>query len=490
MSNVRVRFAPSPTGKLHIGGIRMALWDWMLAKKHGGKFILRIEDTDQNRMEEGGVEHIMEALRWYGLHWDEGPDVGGPFGPYVQSQRLDIYKKYAEQLVADGHAYRAYDSAERLKKMREDLEARGLPTGYDRRHRYLTDDERKAYEDAGTPYVIRLAVPLTGTTTVKDAVFGEVSWENRLLDDAILMKSDGYPTYHLAATVDDHLMEISHVLRGEEWLPSTPLHLLIAQFLGWDPPQYAHTAVMMGKSGKKLSKRDGAMDALAWGEAGYVRDALINFLAMQGWSAGVDRDLYSVDELIEAFSLEGLLNRSPVADFEKLQWYNGMYIRAMSLPELANAVLPFLQETGLVEPNPTDEKLAYVADVVALEQERMKTLAEAPVIADFLLLGDDDYVFDPKAVGKWFKVTGVGDRLRAVRDGIAALSTIDHDSGDAVIRAVQAQFNLEKGGEVIHPVRVAISGRTTGPGLFEIMAVLGKDRVVKRIDRALTLVTG
>ena len=473
---------------LHIGGVRTALWAWMLAKKTHGQFLLRIEDTDRNRITEGAVEHIMDALRWYGLDWDEGPDKGGPFAPYVQSQRLEIYHKYAEQLIATGHAYRAYDTPERLEQMRRDLEARGLPTGYDRRHRYLTDDERKAYEDAGTPFVVRLAVPTSGTTTLNDIVFGEVSWENRLLEDAILLKSDGYPTYHLAATIDDHLMEITHVLRGEEWLPSSPLHLLIFQALGWTPPQYAHLAVMMGKSGKKLAKRDGAMDALGWRDAGYLREALINFLALQGWSEGVDRDIYSVDELIEAFSLEGLLNRSPVADFDKLQWFNGMYIRAKSLPELADAVLPFLQETGLVEPNPSDEKLAYVAQVVALEQERMKTLAEAPAIADFLLLPDDAYVFEAKAVAKWFSKPETGDRLRAVRAGIEGLSTIDHESGDGVIRDVQAQFGLEKGGEIIHPTRVAISGRTTGPGLFEIMAVLGKDRVLARIDRALTLV--
>lgn len=468
----------------------MALWDWLFARKNGGQFILRIEDTDQTRKVDGAVEHIMEALRWYGLEWDEGPDKGGPFGPYVQSERLDLYKKYADQLVDSGHAYRAYDTPERLRKMREEQEARGLPPGYDRRHRYLSDEERAEHEKSGAPYVVRLAVPQEGSTTLHDVVMGEVTWENRLLEDHILLKSDGFPTYHLAAVVDDHLMEISHVLRGTEWLPSSPQHLLIYQALGWEPPQFAHLAVMLNDSGKKLSKRDGAMDALGWKDAGYVREALINFLAMQGWSEGVDRDLYTVDELIQAFSLEGLLNRSPKADFEKLLWYNGVYIRAKSTEELAVDVLPFLQESGLVEPNPSAETLAYIGQVVVLEQERMKTLAEAPVIADFLLLGDEDFVFDAKAVAKWFKVAGVGDRLRAVRDGIAALVEFDHGGIEGIIRGVQTRFDLPKGGDVIHPVRVAISGRTTGPGLFEIMAVLGQDRVVKRIDRALGLVTG
>jgi glutamyl-tRNA synthetase len=449
---------------------------------------LRIEDTDKNREAPGGIEFIKNALRWYGLDWDEGLDVGGDYGPYIQSQRLVIYKKYADQMIASGHAYRAYDSEERLKKMREDLSARGLPTGYDRRHRYLADDERAEYEKSGAPYVVRLAVPTEGTTTLNDAVYGEVSWENRVLEDVVLLKSDGYPTYHLAAMVDDHLMEISHVFRGEDWLPSAPIHVLIYQALGWEPPTFVHLPNMLGPDRKKFGKRNGAKDALEYGQEGFLQDAMINFLTLQGWSPKEDRDLYTRAELVERFSIEGILNRSPISDPEKLLWYNGVYIRAKSVEELTQDVLPFLQETGLVEPNPSEEKLKYIGEVVVLEQERMKTLAEAPAIADFLLLGDDDYVFEAKAVAKWFKNPQVADRLRAVSAGIAKLNVIDHDSVEAVIRAVQAEFGLEKGGEIIHPVRVAISGRTTGPGLFEIMAVLGKDRVVRRIDRALGLV--
>lgn len=475
---------------MHVGNVRTALWDWLFARHTGGTFILRIEDTDKNREAPGGVEFIMNALRWYGLDWDEGPEAGGDFGPYIQSQRLPIYHKFAEQLIADGHAYRAYETSDRLAQIRKEQEKLGNPTGYNRGHRYLTADERAEYEQAGTPSVVRLAVPEGGKTTFTDSVYGEVTFENRVLEDTVLLKSDGYPTYALASTVDDHLMQISHVFRGEDWMPSAPLHVILYQALGWEPPVLVHLPNMLGPDKKKFGKRNGAKDAMEYGHEGYLQEAMFNFVAMQGWSPKEDRDLYSRQELVEKFSIEGILNRSPISDPEKLLWYNGMYIRELPLPELTRRVLPFLQENGLVEPNPSGEKLAYIADVLALEQERIKTLAHAPALADFLLLGDDDYVFEEKAVAKWFGHPGVGDRLRAVRDKYTALEPFDRDSVEGVVRDVIAQFNLEKGGEVIHPVRVAISGRTTGPGLFETIVVLGRDRVVRRLDRALTMVTG
>ncbi|MGO8671072.1 MAG: glutamate--tRNA ligase [Capsulimonadaceae bacterium] len=488
MSDVRVRFAPSPTGMLHIGGVRTALWDWLFAKRHGGKFILRIEDTDKSREVEGGVAQIMEALRWYGLEWDEGPDIGGPHAPYIQSQRLEHYRRYAEQLVASGHAYRAYDSEERLQAMRDEQQRRGFPSGYDRLHRGLTAEERAEYERSGAPSVIRLATPREGRTSFVDAVFGEISFENKVLDDAILLKSDGFPTYHLAHVVDDHLMRISHVLRGEEWISSTPLHILLFQAMGWEPPVYAHLAVMLNKDGKKLAKRDKTGTALSYRDDGYLRGAMINFLALQGWSEGADRDIYGVDDLIERFSLEGLTNRSPKVDFDKLLWYNGVYIRSLTLPQLAESVLPFLQRSGLVDSNPTAETLDYIGRVMALEQERLKTLSEAPAIADFFLLDDDAVIFDQKALARWFGSPGVRDRLTAVREGLAGVDVFDHPSIEAVVREVIARFEV-KGGDVIHPLRVAVTGRSTGPGLFESMDVLGKARVLRRLDRALSMVT-
>lgn len=489
MSNVRVRFAPSPTGAPHIGNIRTALFDWLFARHTGGKFILRIEDTDKNREVPGGIDFIKDALRWYGLDWDEGPDVGGGYGPYIQSERLHYYREYADQLVASGHAYRAYDTEERLKAMREDQQKRGLPTGYDRRHRYLSADERAQYEKAGAPYVIRFAVPSEGETTFQDAVYGEITYKNKVLDDAILLKSDGFPTYHLASVVDDHLMEISHVFRGEDWIPSAPLHILLYQAFGWERPIFVHLANMLGPDRKKLGKRFGSVEALAWRNEGYLVEAMFNFLALQGWSPREERDLFTREELVEKFSIDGLLNRSPITDREKLDWFNGQYIRALSLPELTRRCLPFLQAAGLAPEQPDEETLGYIERVIALEQERIHTLANAPELAGFFLKADDAYEFDEKAVAKWFAHPGVGDRLRAVRSGFEALADWNAETTEAVVRETIAQFGV-KNGEVIHPVRVALSGQTTGPGLFELIDVLGKERSLRRLDRALTLVTG
>lgn len=489
MSNVRVRFGPSPTGALHIGGVRTALFDWLFARNTGGKFILRIEDTDKSREVPGSVEEIQETLRWYGLDWDEGPGVGGDYGPYIQSERLDIYKQYAEQLIASGHAYRAYDTEERLKAMREDQQKRGLPTGYDRRHRYLSAEERAEYERSGAPSVVRFAIPTEGETTFTDAVYGQITYKNKVLDDQILLKSDGFPTYHLASVVDDHLMKISHVLRGEDWIPSAPLHILLYQAFGWEPPVFVHLANLLGKDRKKLSKRNGDAAALAFRDMGYLREALINFLALQGWSPREERDLFTLDEMIEKFSIEGLLNHSPITDREKLDWFNGQYIRALSLSDLTRRCLPFLHAAGLAPEQPSEETLGYIERVIALEQERIHTLADAPVLAGFFLKADDAYEFDEKAVAKWFAHPGVGDRLRAVRSGYEALTEWNAVTTEAVVRDVIAQFGV-KNGEVIHPVRVALSGQTTGPGLFELIDVLGKERSLRRLDRALALVTG
>lgn len=488
MTDVRVRFAPSPTGALHIGGVRTALWDWLFARHTGGRFILRIEDTDKSREVEGGVQTIMDTLRAYGLDYDEGPDVGGPYGPYVQSERLAHYQKYAEQLVASGHAYYAYDTPEELQRFREQQQARGLPSGYNRRHRDLPDADRDRYDRERREYrVVRFAMPRAGTTTLHDYVYGEIIYENRLLEDAILLKSDGFPTYALASVVDDHLMAISHVFRGDDWIPSTPLHLLTYQALGWEPPVLVHLPNMLGPDGKKLAKRFMSVAAMDYLRDGYLREALINFLALQGWSAKEERDLYSVEELIEKFSPDGILSKSPIFDPDKLLWYNGQYIRALSLPDLAARTLPFLQRANLVGADPDAATLSYIGHVLKLEQERMKTLAEAPSLADFFLLGDDEYVFDPQVVQKRLAAPGAADRLRRVRAGFAALEVFDETSTEAVVRASAEELGV-KASEIIHPVRVAVSGRATGPGLFEMLATLGKDRCLRRIDRALRMI--
>jgi len=393
-------------------------------------------------------------------------------------------------LIASGQAYYAYDTPEELAAFREERQKRGLPTGYSRRHRHLSEEDRARYEaERGPSRVVRFAVPLEGETTFQDAVYGEIAVQNRVLDDQVILKSDGFPTYQLANVIDDHLMEISHVLRGEDWIPSAPLHILIYRALGWELPTFVHLPNMLGPDRKKLSKRYFAAGALEYPSQGYLQEALVNFLALQGWSLKEERELLSRTDLVEKFSLAGILNHSPISDPEKLDWFNGQYLRQMSLPDLAARTLPFLQSAGLVSASPDSETLEYIGRVLALEQERMKTLADAPALADFFLQGDDAYVFDPKAVQKWLTHPGVRDRLRDVRARLAVLEDFTVETVEAAVREAIETLGV-KGGGIIHPLRVAVSGRTVGPGLFETLAVLGQERVLRRLDRALSLATG
>jgi glutamyl-tRNA synthetase len=487
MSKVRVRFAPSPTGKPHTGNIRTAVFDWLFAKHNDGTMVLRIEDTDRERLDPAAAEEMMRALRWVGVTWDEGPDVGGPYGPYIQSERCDLHLKYAQDLIDSGNAYRCYCSRERLDALRKTQEERGLPTGYDRRCRYLPPEERAKHEASGAPFTVRLAMPREGTIAWHDAVFGDMSWEYRLIDDQVIVKSDGFALYHLAATVDDHLMEITHVIRGEEWLSSTPKHLFIYSALGWEPPVFVHTTHILGPGRRKLSKREASSEFMNFEKLGYLPEAVLNFVSLVGWNPNDDRELMTPGELIEAFSLDGLVGHPAILDEEKLLWFNGQYIRALSLPDLARRALPFLQADGLIEENPTEEKLDYLARVIALEQERIKTLADVGPLADFFLLGDDKYVFDEKAVSKWFSAEGVAVRLIWIRQQLSLLEDFNSEAIEKVIRSGIEKFGV-KPGEVIHPVRVAVSGRTVGPGLYELISVLGQAHVDNRLARALTLI--
>jgi len=473
MTKVRVRYAPSPTGKPHIGNIRTALFNWLYARHTGGDFLLRIEDTDRERFVEGAIETQYHALRWLGLDWDEGPDIGGAFGPYQQSERLDIYKKYADQLIETGHAYKCYCSRERLEKLREIQIERGLPTGYDRRCRELPEVDKARYEAEGAPYVVRFAVPKEGRVEWDDAVFGAMSWEPRILDDHVLMKSDGFPTYHMANVVDDHLMEITHVIRGEEWIPSTPRHILMYQAFGWQPPKFVHATNILGKNRKKLSKRESSAEFLNYEQEGYLPEAIFNFMALLGWSNSEDQDIYSREEIIEKFDLPGLVGRPAVLDTDKILWFNGVYIRSLTLPELAKRALPYLQKAKLASENPSDSELEYISKVLALEQERIKTLTDAPAIADFFLLGDDEFVYDEKATKKWFTAPGTADKLERVKALFEAIDDWSAATLEQAVRSIAETLEL-KPAEIIHPVRVAVTGRTIGPGLYESIEVLGR----------------
>jgi glutamyl-tRNA synthetase len=470
-----------------VGTIRNALYSWLLARRHGGQFVFRLEDTDRERYDERAEQALYDAFRWFGLDYDEGPDIGGRFGPYVQSQRLEHYRQAAEQLIESGHAYRCYCTRERVQEIREARQRGNThPFGYDRHCRALSAEERRRLEDAGTPHVVRFAVPLEGETTFDEAVRGRISYRNRELDDHVLLKSDGFPTYHLAHMVDDHLMQITHVIRSEEWLPSTPRHVLQYRAMGWDPPQFVHPALIMGRdpqSGKvsKLSKRHGDVHVGEYREQGYLPQALLNFVALLGWSPGGDREIMSRQEMIELFSLEGV-NASPsVFDPEKLLWMNGVYIRAMSEEALTEAALPFLARAGLVPADPDPELRAYTSRVLKLEQERLKVLSEAPAATDFFFRDPPEY--DEAAVSKRLRTAEAG---RILDEALAALQAVSDWSVEHVEAAVRGVIEARgvKAGEVIHPVRVAATGRTVGPGLFETLWALGRDRALERLRRA------
>jgi glutamyl-tRNA synthetase len=476
-SAVRVRFAPSPTGSPHIGNIRTALFTWLFARKHGGVFILRIEDTDRARYVEGSVQEIMDSLRWLGLDWDEGP--------YFQSQRLPLYREVAEKLVETGHAYRCYCTPERLEELRRQQEAAKQPTGYDRKCRYLSDEERKELEAQGLPHVIRFAMPLEGETVFHDEIRGEIRFENALIDDFVMLKSDGYPTYHLASVTDDHDMGITHVIRGEEWISSTPRHVQIYRALGWELPKFAHLPMILGMDRKKLSKRHGSVQFVEYIQQGYLPEAMLNFLALLGWSADEDRELYSREELIERFDLSGVQENPAIFDGQKLLWINGVYIRRKPMGELTRLCLPYLQEAGLMPQNPSPQEVTYAQRVIALEAERMKLLSEVVPLTEYFFR--DTLEYEEKGVRKWFTQPYVPQMLEMLIERYSALEPFDVPHIEATTRAVAEELGVSAA-QVIHPTRVAVSGRTVGPGLFEMIEVMGKERVLHRLRAAQEMV--
>jgi glutamyl-tRNA synthetase len=477
-NTVRVRFAPSPTGYLHVGGARTALFNWLFARKHTGAFILRIEDTDRKRYEPEAVGNILESLRWLGLEWDEGPEVGGDYGPYYQSQRLDIYQEYARKLVESGYAYYCYCSPERLAQVREEQRRRGEPDlGYDRHCRYLTAKERAEYEAQGIVPVVRLKVPLEGQTSFHDVLHGDITVDNARLDDLVLLKSDGYPTYHLANVVDDTLMQITHVMRADEWLPSVPKHILMYQAFGWEPSVFAHLPIILAPEGKgKLSKRHGAVSVLEFRRQGYLPEAMVNFLARVGWAYDDKTELFTRQELIEKFSLEGV-NKSPAAfSYDKLEWMNGVYIRQLGLDDLAERLMPFLTGAGLPADLPTMRRIA------PLVQERLKKLTDAMEWVDFFFV--DQISYEPSLlVGKKMTAAESLAALRKARETLAALPDFQEGTLEKALRALADQLGL-KDRQLFGIIRVAATGKSVAPPLFGTLSILGRERVLERLDYA------
>ncbi len=479
---VRTRFAPSPTGFLHIGSLHTALFAWLFARHSGGKFILRIEDTDQERKVEGSIEAILDGLKWLGIDWDEGPEKGGDFGPYFQSERLNLYNAAAKRLVDEGHAYNCYCSQERLEAMRQLQTQRKLPPGYDRHCRNLDPRERSEKEASGEVPVVRFKMPLSGQTTVHDLIWGDVTFENRLLDDFVLLKSDGFPTYHLANIVDDHEMKMTHVIRAEEWMSSTPRHVMLYEAMGYDQPKFAHLPLLIGSDRSKLSKRHGSVSVSEYRDEGYLPEAMMNFLAILGWSLDDKTELFSREDLIGNFSLERVGKTPAIFNKEKLSWLNGIYIRKMAAAEFAQRALPFLERDlpkQVARPISSD----YAARVMPLVQERVKVFKEVAPLCYYFFIEDLNY--DPKLlVGKDITPESTANGLRVAKQRLDK-AVFQSAALETLLRPLATELGL-KTGQLFGALRTAVSGETATPPLFQMMEVIGKERCLRRIDQALS----
>ncbi len=476
MSTVRVRFAPSPTGFLHVGGLRTALYNYLYARKHKGKCILRIEDTDRTRYVEGAVENLISTLHWVGLEFDEGPHAGGDRGPYVQSERLSVYRDHAERLVREGKAYYAFDTPEELEVMKSGQELRRVTPKYDRRALDLSAEDVSRKLTEGVPSVIRLRIPDNVTVAVDDLIRGRVEFASEMIDDQVLLKSDGYPTYHLANVVDDHLMGVSHVIRGEEWLSSTPKHVILYQYFGWDMPLFAHLPLLLNPDRSKLSKRQGDVAVEEYMRKGYLPEALLNFIVFLGWNPGDDREIFSLDQLVQEFSLERVGKSGAVFNMDKLNSVNKQYIRSTASEDLADAVRPRVRTHGYAVP---DEQ--YLSGVIGLMRERATTVDEFVTGCPYLFA--DPVAFDEEAKKKSWK-PGSASAVREVATALGDISQFQAGEIEMVVRSAAERLGVGTG-KIIHPLRLAVSGTSKGPGLFEMMELLGKTTCLRRIEQAI-----
>ncbi len=459
---VRTRIAPSPTGEnLHIGNAYTALINYVVAKQHGGQFIIRIEDTDRMRFVEGSEGRILESLAWLGISHDEGPDNGGPYAPYRQSERLEIYKKYAEELVENGHAYYCFCTPERLTEMRKSQEARHEPPMYDGHCRDRKSQIPSAsWRTNDQKYVIRLKVPKEGTTTFTDLIRGEISFENKFLDDQVLMKSDGFPTYHMGVVVDDHVMEVSHIIRGEEWISSTPKHVLLTQFFGWELPVYAHMSLLRNPDKSKLSKRKNPVWVSWYKEQGYLPEALINYLATMAWAHPEGKEIFTLDEMIKVFDLKDVQTTAPIFDIEKLRWMNGEYFRSSEPSALSQKIFDFFEEKYPQE---------RIRNILPLVVERMKTLKEFESLAGFFFERPKEYE------------RPIDGKILALSRQALESSDWNHETMEQGIRSAAEKAGM-KAREVFMELRIAITGKSVGPPLLESLEILGKEKTLERLS--------
>ena len=470
----RVRFAPSPTGYLHVGGARTALFNWLYARRHGGTFILRIEDTDLERSSAEMITGILDGLRWLGIDWDEGPGVEGPHAPYLQSQRLDRYRAAAARLVVDGHAYHCYCTGDRLRQERERAEQAGSAWKYDRACLALTPEQRAALDAANAPRAVRFKVP-EGVVGFDDQVHGRIEVDGAIIEDFVILRSDQQPTYHLSVVVDDAEMGITHVVRGDDHISNTPKHLLLFRALGVEPPVFAHVPLILGQDKKRLSKRHGATSVMEYARSGYLPEAMVNFLALLGWSPGGDRELMTRAELLDVFDLTGISGGNAVFNTEKLDWMNGQYIAQLPAARLVDMLNPLLHAAGLT-PNPDP---AWMARLIALLQPRAKRLTDFVEQARPFLVEQVEY--EAEARKKHLQSPAAAAHVATLRAVLGAVQPFDEAAVEAAVRQAAADKGV-KAGELIHLARVAMTGRTMSPGIFEVLVLLGPSRVRARLQ--------
>ena len=517
---VRVRYAPSPTGMQHIGGVRTALFNYLFARSKNGKFILRLEDTDRTRYDEKYVKNLYDTMDWLGIDWDEGGSKGGPFGPYVQSERFALYKEYAMKLIENGEAYYCFCDAERLDRIRKIQTENKMAPGYDRNCRHLTAQEVKANLDAGKPYVIRLKVPMEGVTKFHDHILGDIEWKNEdISPDPVLLKSDGFPTYHLANIVDDHFMKISHVMRAQEWIPSTPLHVQMYRSFGWEHPEFCHLPMVNGSDGKKLSKRHGSTSVNEFRARGYLPQAIVNYVAMLGCSYEEGKEFYTLEELSKSFKLEHLNKAPAVFDYKKLEYYNANYIRRLSIEELYKWTLPFITGTGdaMLEINPENPQPKpnvgpefsgvaldengepYCVDksmnmssedvkntlmgLMPLIQERLKFLTEAAEMIHFMFT---EPAVPPaeQIIPKKLDIAKTKEVLEAAKDFVHQVFKLNHEEAEELAKSTAEKLGI-KLGDFMMPIRMAVTGSKVSPPLIGSIIVLGEEKSIARIEKTI-----
>ena len=474
----RVRFAPSPTGYLHVGGLRTALYNYLFAKSQNGKFVLRIEDTDRNRYVEGAVENLISTLKWAGLDFDEGPVKGGGFGPYMQSQRLEVYRNLTEQLIKNNKAYHCFCTQERLNDLRENQKKSGKQSKYDKYCLHLGQKEIEEKLNDNIPHVVRMNVEPGQSIIFEDIIRGKVEFNTSVVDDQVLIKSDGYPTYHLANVVDDHSMKITHVIRGEEWLSSTPKHILLYDYFNWEKPVFAHLPLLLNPDRTKLSKRQGDVAVEDYRQKGYLKEALLNFVALLGWNAGDDKEFYNMEELIQSFSLDRVNKSGAVFDIEKLNWLNAEHLRKKNVEQIIKLLRKEILSSKFKNENYSDE---YLSKVINAMLERVSFVKE--ILGNGFYFFEEPSDYDEATVKKRWKEDSSG-YLKILIEKFSKIDDQAKETFEETLKKTAEELNVGTG-RLIHPVRLAVSGVGGGPGVFDILSIIGKERTIKRLETAI-----